>query len=119
MAVATALDTALTCTSPVPGVGFEPTCPEGRPVLSRLRQPVAPSGRTATTLVGLRLHGARLAAREVRVAQREQRRERIDGRLLARLAGVDLEVEVRPGRVARHPDVADDVARPDQALRRV
>ena len=40
-----------TCTNAVPGVGFEPTCPEGRPVLSRLRQPVAPSGRTATTLV--------------------------------------------------------------------
>ncbi len=34
------------CTNEVPGVGFEPTCPEGRPVLSRLRQPVAPSGRT-------------------------------------------------------------------------
>ena len=35
----------------VPGVGFEPTCPEGQSVLSRLRQPVAPSGRTAMTLL--------------------------------------------------------------------
>src|SRR5436190_8455917 len=33
----------------VPGVGLEPTCPCGQSVLSRSRQPIAPSGR-ATTL---------------------------------------------------------------------
>src|SRR5215211_6348830 len=66
----------------------------------------------ATTLV-------RLRDGQVGVAEREQRGERVDGWLLARRARVDLEVEVRPGGVARRPLVADDVARLHQALRRV
>ena len=95
----------------VPGVGFEPTCPEGRPVLSRLRQPVAPSGRDGDDVTFARERFGRFS-----LHRREQGRERVDGQVLARLAGVDLEVQMRPGRVAGHADVADDVARDDDAV---
>ena len=89
----------------VPGVGFEPTCPEGQSVLSRPRQPVAPSGpggrRYPTSPAVSSAHNA------------EEQRIRVDR---GAAGGMHLEVQVRSGRVARRADVADDVAGCDAAL---
>src|SRR5947209_679582 len=69
---------------------------------------------TASASCAIRADGTTLVRRrrrQVVVAESEERRERIDGWVLTGLARMDLEVQVRAGRVAGHPHVADHIAR--------
>src|ERR1700738_2298396 len=68
---------------------------------------------TASASCAIRAGGKTLLRGRLRqdvVAQRDEGRERIDGWAGAPGAGVDLEMEVRAGRVAGAPDVPDHVA---------
>src|SRR5690348_15069336 len=67
---------------------------------------------TASASCAIRADAATLVRsrrRQVVVAEGEERRERVHGKVLALAPGMDLEVQMRPGRVAGRADVPDHI----------